>query len=265
MTGGADPPPGGARPHPSRRSRARKPRRPVPAPVPPRPGRARAALAARRRGRRARGARRPRVRGRRRTARDLPAPGTPDASPQTQISVLGVAPARIASVRRRRRARAARTPGACAPTRGSRGASFVPATPFAAGERVRVAVRVRGRAPVRFAFTVAAAGVTPPVLQHHRHAAGQARSTSSPSPASCRRASPCTATAAGRAARSSSRRCRRRSSTRAARHTVTISPVGPGGPMIVDGRGRARVVPAAHAARRRGEPAGPALSRARAC
>ena len=43
----------------------------------------------------------------------------------------------------------------------------------------------------------------------------------------------------GRDARatSSSRRCRRRSSTRAATTSSTISPVGPGGPMIVDGRG----------------------------
>ena len=74
---------------------------PSPHPVPPRPGRARAALAA------AVAAvaavlaalAGPASAGAAGRLTISPAPGTPDASPQTQVSVLGVAPGRIASVR----------------------------------------------------------------------------------------------------------------------------------------------------------------------
>ena len=55
-----------------------------------------------------------------------PAPGTPDASPQTQVSVLGVRPARIASVRVVGATSGAH-PRRLRPYSRHRGASFVPA------------------------------------------------------------------------------------------------------------------------------------------
>ena len=50
-----------------------------------------------------------------------PAPGTPDASPQTQISVLGVPAGRIASVRVVGASSGAASAGACAPFSRDRG------------------------------------------------------------------------------------------------------------------------------------------------
>jgi hypothetical protein len=92
-----------------------------------------------------------------------PAQGTPDASPQTQISVLGVKPQRIRSVKV--------TGSVTGEHRGSmhdysdsRGASFVPDRPFSQGERVKLVVRIRHRKPVRRTFTIARLGPVQPVL-----------------------------------------------------------------------------------------------------
>ena len=210
---------------------------PSPHPVPPRPGRARAALAA------AVAAvaavlaalAGPASAGAAGRLTISPAPGTPDASPQTQVSVLGVAPGRIASVRVVGAASGAHA-GRLRPYSRHRGASFVPAAPLTPGERVRVAVRVRGRAPVRFAFTVAVAGVTPPVLRITATQPDKLRHfTSEPGLVPPRITVH-----------------RDRGGTRGAllltplpspvvhpgsTTTVTISPVGPGGPMIADRRG----------------------------
>src|SRR4051794_29763924 len=92
-----------------------------------------------------------------------PAAGTPDASPETQISVLGVAPARIASVTVTGAQSGAHT-GRLRPYSGNRGASFVLDTPLTEGERVTAVVRVRGTKPVRRRFTVARRQPTPPLL-----------------------------------------------------------------------------------------------------
>ena len=163
-----------------------------------------------------------------------PAPGTPDASPATQISILGVAPDRIRSVRVSGSSSGSHG-GAFHAYSGRRGASFVLRRPLVQGEQVSVTVRIEGRAPLAWTFTVARLATTPPVLNDaamqpskldhfvtapqllpplltvNRGAlAGDILLTPLPSP----EVHP------------------------GSNNAVTINPVGPGGPMIVDGRGR---------------------------
>ena len=164
-----------------------------------------------------------------------PAPGTPDASPKTGISVLGVPAGRIASVRVVGSSSGLHR-GRIAPFSRNRGGIFVPDAPLTEGERVTVVVRVRGRSPDRFSFVVARLGTDPPLLsptqiqpdklEHFasepgltppritvlKHASGFSNRiflTPLPSPIV------------------------HPGSTQ----TVTLTPVGPGGPMIVDGQG----------------------------
>src|SRR5690242_14227546 len=92
-----------------------------------------------------------------------PAPGTPDASPGTQISILGVEPARIRAV--------GLTGTVSGVHRGRlrryshhRRASFVPATQLKQGESAQVVVRLRGRSPIRYSFTVARPAPPQPAL-----------------------------------------------------------------------------------------------------
>src|SRR3954451_19578337 len=92
-----------------------------------------------------------------------PAAGTPDASPETQIGVLGVAPARIASVTVTG-TESGRHAGRLRSYSGNRGASFVLRTPLTEGEQVVPIVRVRGMKVVHRKFTVARLQPTPPVL-----------------------------------------------------------------------------------------------------
>jgi len=163
-----------------------------------------------------------------------PAAGTPDASPQTQISILGTRPALIRGVDARGDKTGAH-PGRLRAYSANRGASFVPATPFAAGERVHVTLRLRGRAPRRWSFTVARPGVTPPILRLTSQQPDKLqRFVSEPALAppqiTVRRTGgsgsifltplPSPVVHPGSV------------------NTITISPVGPGGPMIVDGHGR---------------------------
>jgi hypothetical protein len=165
-----------------------------------------------------------------------PFPGTPDASPQTQISILGVAPGRIRSVSLTG-SLSGRHPGRLARYSGGRGASFLPAAPLTQGEQVSVTVRIAALRPVHDSFTVAHLAplqtpldlpvtqpakldhfVTQPSLQApritvHRGApklAGDIFLAPLPSPI-----------------------IHPESST-----VLSIHPVGPGGPMIVDSRGR---------------------------
>ncbi len=165
-----------------------------------------------------------------------PAPGTPDASPQTQISLLGLAPSRIESVQVTG-ALSGGHPGRLRAYSGHRGASFVLDRPLTQGERVSVRVRIRGRAPLSFSFAVAHLAPTPPVLnipifqptklQHFvsrpdllppkitvlRGPAapmGDVFITPLPSPVVHPESN----------------------------NAITIHPVGPGGPMIIDPRGR---------------------------
>jgi hypothetical protein len=92
-----------------------------------------------------------------------PQPGTPDASPATQISILGAAPRQIQSVRVTG-ALSGTHAGALRAYSANRGASFVLRTPLTPGEPVAVAIRVAGRRPIRFAFTVARLAPTPPII-----------------------------------------------------------------------------------------------------
>ncbi len=164
-----------------------------------------------------------------------PQPGTPDASPATQLSLLGVAPRDIVSVRMAGLWTGVH-PGRLRAYTGGRGASFLPAKPFAEGERVRAVARLRGGGSLTTRFTVARLAPTPPILtitsrqpdklerfasepglsppriavrRHGAASSGAIFLTPLPSPVVHPGAS----------------------------NAVTLSPVGPGGPMILDERG----------------------------
>ena len=92
-----------------------------------------------------------------------PQPGTPDASPDTQISIFGVAPQKIESVKVTGSVSGGHT-GSLERYSHGQGASFVPAEPFSAGERVTVVIRIAGLKPIDDTFTVATPGVTLPIL-----------------------------------------------------------------------------------------------------
>jgi Arylsulfotransferase (ASST) len=86
-----------------------------------------------------------------------PLPGTPDASPATQISFLGAAGTEVADVRVVG-SRSGAHPGRLEPYSTGTGESFLPTRPFVAGERVTVhAMAGTGSAnqPVSTTFTIA--------------------------------------------------------------------------------------------------------------
>ena len=162
-----------------------------------------------------------------------PAPGTPDASPKTQISVLGAAPSSVTAVG----AQTGPHAGVLRSYSAVRGASFLPAQSFAEGERVDVTLRLRGAPARKWSFTVAKAGTTPPVLNLKTTQPGKLQHfVSEPDLV------PPQITVRKRGAESDGSifltplpsPVVHPGSTA----TVTISPVGPGGPMIVDARGR---------------------------
>jgi hypothetical protein len=165
-----------------------------------------------------------------------PQPGTLDASPATQISILGAAPRQIRSVRVIGSLSGVHA-GALRAYSGNRGASFALEKPLSQGEKVAVQIRVAGHKRIQFSFTVARLAPTPPVidiptiqpakLQHFvtrlqlappriivdkaRPAlAGDLFLTPLPSPI----VHP------------------------GSNNAISINPVGPGGPMIIDPRGR---------------------------
>ncbi len=100
-----------------------------------------------------------------------PLPGSRDASPQTQVSFLGVPATRLAGVTVRG-SRTGTHAGRLEPYSQGDGASFVPARPFAPGETVSVRAALSGGAsavPLAYSFQVAvpdtfgeAGGSTPP-------------------------------------------------------------------------------------------------------
>jgi hypothetical protein len=103
-----------------------------------------------------------------------PAPDTRDASAATQISLLGVPAAELADVTVTG-SRSGRHPGRLLAYSQGNGASFVPAHPFAQGERVRVSAELHESAqaiPFDWSFTVAVrdtggeAGGTPHPAPH---------------------------------------------------------------------------------------------------
>ncbi len=166
-----------------------------------------------------------------------PLPGTPDASPDTQISILGVAAATIKSVTVTGSSSSIHA-GHLKSYGSQPGASFLLNHPLTQGEHVSVTVRIAGRAPLRSSFAVATLPPTvapflstsqqqPDKLQHfisqpsllppkitvNKAAPGLAGDiflTPLPGP---------TVHAGGGP-------------------LLTFKPVGPGGPMIIDGRGR---------------------------
>lgn len=167
-----------------------------------------------------------------------PLDGTPDANPATQVSVLGVAPAKIAAVR----AVAART-GAHAGTlkdySGRRGASFVPARPFAAGERVAVTVKLRGAAArtVRTSFTIARLAPIPPIINLPGTQPGKLEHFATRPDLL---APKITVDEDGSSSGASTFMTPLPSPVihPDSKNTVSIAPVGPGGPMIVDAHGK---------------------------
>jgi Arylsulfotransferase (ASST) len=165
-----------------------------------------------------------------------PQPGTPDASPATQISILGAAPRQIQSVRVTGALSGAHA-GALRAYSANRGASFVLRTPLTPGEPVAVAIRVAGRRPIRFAFTVARLAPTPPIINipttqpaKLQHFVTQPQLI--PPRISVDRAGPARAGDLFLAPLPSPI-VHPGSST-----AISINPVGPGGPMIIDPRGR---------------------------
>jgi hypothetical protein len=166
-----------------------------------------------------------------------PQPNTPDASPQTQISILGVARPAIHSVSVTGQASGAHA-GHLSSYSGRRGASFLLDQPLTQGESASVEIRIEGRKAIRYSFTVATLGaklgplnlpftqpdkldhfasepgLTPPkitVNKSSKEARGHGSVLLTPLP------SPVVHPGSN--------------------NTVTINPVGPGGPMIVDGAG----------------------------
>ena len=166
-----------------------------------------------------------------------PQPNTPDASPATQISILGVERQRIRSVRVTGQASGSHAGHLRSYSR-HRGASFLLTQPLSQGESASVEIRIKGRKPIRYSFTVATLaaklppltltstqpdkldhfftepGLTPPritVNKSSKRARGNGSVLLTPLP------SPVVHPESN--------------------NTVTINPVGPGGPMIVDGSG----------------------------
>jgi hypothetical protein len=166
-----------------------------------------------------------------------PQANTPDASPATQISILGVARNQIRSVGVTGQASGQHS-GRLRSYSANRGASFLLDQPLAQGETASVEIRIKGRKPIRYSFTVAVLGaklpplnltstqpdkldhfvtepgLTPPKITIDRSSKrargnGSVLLTPLPSPVVHPESN----------------------------NTVTINPVGPGGPMIVDGGG----------------------------
>jgi hypothetical protein len=160
----------------------------------------------------------------------------PATAAQTQISILGVATRLIESVSATGSSTGRHT-GRLLSYSGDRGASFVSSQPFAQSEQVTAIVRIRGLAPRRFSFSIARLGpvqpvlsiakLQPPKLDHFVSEpgllppritvltradglSGDIFLTPLPSPVVQPESN----------------------------NAITIMPVGPGGPMIVDGRGR---------------------------
>jgi hypothetical protein len=95
-----------------------------------------------------------------------PQPGTPDASPSTQISILGVARREIQSVTVTGSLSGVHA-GRLRSYSGGQGASFVLAHPLTQGESVMVTIRIKRRAAIRFKFTVAKLAPILPFLNAH--------------------------------------------------------------------------------------------------
>jgi hypothetical protein len=91
-----------------------------------------------------------------------PQPGTPDAMPQTQISILGVQPQQLSKVTVVG-SKTGRHSGRLHPYSNNRGASFIPRTPFTPGEQVGVSFSLKGAvrtSHVAFHFVIGSPGTS---------------------------------------------------------------------------------------------------------
>ena len=84
----------------------------------------------------------------------LPYPGTPDASPRTQIDFPALAPSQLANLAVSG-SRSGIHHGALGTMGGGRGAAFVPSKQFTAGEQVTVRGALRSGNRINFAFVIA--------------------------------------------------------------------------------------------------------------
>ena len=93
----------------------------------------------------------------------FPSPGTAAASPRSEISIRGVDPSSIGTVTVVG-SKSGRHAGRLVAHEDGHGASFVPARPFAPGERVRVTtqLKIRGVGGGAYRFTVARPAAEPP-------------------------------------------------------------------------------------------------------
>jgi hypothetical protein len=103
-----------------------------------------------------------------------PFPGTPDASPSTEIAFPALAPSNVLSVTVTG-SRSGRHTGRLRALAGRRGTAFVPARPFADGDRVSVIASLRRSTQLRFSFRVAAPvhGGRPSPVAHEVHNTGR--------------------------------------------------------------------------------------------
>ncbi len=166
-----------------------------------------------------------------------PQANTPDASPQTQISILGAPRKEIRSVSVNGQTSGPHS-GHLSSYSGHRGASFLLDQQLTQGESVSVEIRIRGRKPIRYSFTVATLGPKLPTLN---------LSTNQPDKLDHFVTEP-GLTPPRITVNRSSKRARGNGSVFLAplpspivhpgsNNTLTINPVGPGGPMITDGGG----------------------------
>jgi Arylsulfotransferase (ASST) len=167
-----------------------------------------------------------------------PSPNTPDASPETQISILGVDPDRIKAVHVVGEASGGHTGSLHAYSR-DRGASFVLNRPLTEGESVAVTLRIKGHPRIQFSFTVAQLGPAQPLLnltttQPSKLDHFVSRPDLIPPRISVNTPSPQTAGDGDVMLTPLPSPIVHPESN----NSIEIHPVGPGGPMIVDGRGR---------------------------
>lgn len=165
-----------------------------------------------------------------------PMPGTPDASPQTQISVLGVPRAQISSIRVTGSS-SGLVRGAFHAYSGRRGASFVLSRPLTQGEQVRVVLGIRRELTRRWAFTVAQPTPTPPTLNLPIQQSDKLQHFVSRPDLTPPKITVLKRTSGGSKGDIFITPIPSPTVHPESNNAITIHPVGPGGPMIIDRQG----------------------------
>jgi hypothetical protein len=165
-----------------------------------------------------------------------PAAGTPDASATTQVSILGVRPSAIRGVTVRGSSSGSHS-GSLHAYSGQRGASWLTSKPFTAGESVSAVIRVAGRAAITRRFSIGRVEVAPPVLSAN---VPQLNKLDHFASEPLLLAPKITVLKPGRASTGDLFLTPLPSPEvhPGSNNELTIKPVGPGGPMIIDGNGR---------------------------